>query len=190
VAEKITLKVVLIGDEAVGKTSIRRTFMGENFKTQHLTTLGADFAIKTINVDVNQKKISAKVQIWDIAGQDSFKRIRSNFLKNTKGVLLVFDITREETFQNLLNWLMEVWKVNKTVDIPVLVIGNKIDLDSLRVVDGKMINKFLDEIKQRFVKMSDPLYIETSAKTGENIEQGFEMISSEIYKKMKENTRT
>jgi len=100
------LKVVLIGDGAVGKTSIRNRFMGYGFETSHLMTLGADFSLK----EVNRGDEIWKFQIWDLAGQEMFQQVRARFYQGAMGALLVFDITRKQTFLNITNWLNELYR--------------------------------------------------------------------------------
>lgn len=184
-AEKVVSKVVLIGDGRVGKTSIRRRYMGHGFHTSHLMTIGADFAQKEVQLHPTETRETAllmSMQIWDIAGQDNFTRIRARFMNNADGILLVFDLTVEDSFRSLPKWLEEVWRINKTIKIPIVVIGNKLDLvDDIKVKD-QQVEDYLERIQQKYPDIPKIHYIKTSALTGENIDHGFKLISEEIYK--------
>ncbi len=173
-AEEIRrIKIVLGGDGAVGKTSIRRRYLGEGFTQQYLQTLGADFALKeTVLKDGN---IRFRWQIWDLAGQPAFHEVRKAYFKGCLGALVVYDVTRPETLENAEKWCEDIWENSSYQEkIPIVLIGNKIDLrdtvnDALTPEDGK--------------KMAEKLgigFLETSAKTGENIEDAFEFLGRKI----------
>ena len=139
-------------------------------------TLGADFSQK--NIILNNKKI--QFQIWDIAGQDNFKQVRGRFLNKASGVLVVYDLSRLETFDAISKWLRELWAVNNRTDIPVLVVGNKLDLIQKQFHDAKRITIGLDHL-QRYLDNNSYLgHIKTSAKTGENIENCFRTLSETL----------
>ena len=101
-------KIVLLGEGAVGKTSLRRRYMGLGFTKSHLMTLGADFSFK----DLTHGEHTIRCQLWDLAGQAHFKGVRSRFLANTQGAILVYDLTREETLPLLANWLLEPYSIS------------------------------------------------------------------------------
>ncbi len=172
---KLLFKIVLIGDGAVGKTSLRRTYMGENFSASYLVTIGADFAAKEITLEGGH---SIKIQIWDLAGQAHFQSVRSTFYKGSQGAMAVYSTVERASFQNLTNWLQECWK-NTGRTIPVVVIGNKIDLreqfknnPAMRdnIVTTEEGRSFTEQLISSGVPAS---FIETSAKTGHNVEAAF-----------------
>ncbi len=179
-------KISLLGDGAVGKTSLRRRYMGQGFTTQHLMTIGADFAILEKEVD----GIKVTWQIWDLAGQESFKNVRNMYYRGCFGALLVFDITNKQSFLNLDNWLKELLKHNGRGPIPLIILGNKVDLEEQRQVSQEEVNQYVENLKKRFSKESIEIkYLETSAKTGLNVEEAFETLGSAIFSYLKAKGR-
>ena len=168
-------KVVLIGDGGVGKTALRKKFMGEGFSGAYIMTIGADFAIKSIKLTDDAQ---VKFQIWDLAGQPHFKAVREAFYKGTSGALLVYDVMRRNTFKNTVFWMEEL--IKNVGRIPVILIGNKIDLRPMADAppdprrswvsneEGQILKRYLEE------RFDVPIvFIETSAKTGENVDLAF-----------------
>jgi len=177
------IKVVLIGDAAVGKTSIRRRYLGEGFQKEHLATLGADFAVTTKNFG----NITVKYQIWDLAGQPMFKNVRPKFFRGAFGALAVFDITRKETFLNISNWLEELYKYSGRGIVPVILVANKIDLENQEVKEEEII-AFLKQLNEKTKEQAiDNFFLKTSAKTGENIDKVFEIIGKYIIERFSQN---
>eukprot|EP00827_Trimyema_finlayi_P001141 TRINITY_DN1395_c0_g1_i2.p1 TRINITY_DN1395_c0_g1~~TRINITY_DN1395_c0_g1_i2.p1 ORF type:complete len:175 (-),score=82.46 TRINITY_DN1395_c0_g1_i2:13-537(-) len=130
--------------------------LNENF----LPTIGVDFKIKTF--EINKK--SVKMQIWDTAGQEKFKTITASYYKGAHGVILVYDITSKQSFQDLTNWLHEIEK-HASDQVNKILIGNKCDLQDKREVT-------MQEAEE-FAKQNDMTYLETSAKTSENVQKAF-----------------
>ena len=162
-------KVVLIGDGGVGKSTLRRRFMGETFKAQYIMTIGADFSAKVIELGGRR----VKFVIWDLAGQPHFKEVRADFYRGASGALLVYDITRRETLQNAPSWMEEFTRNAGRPDLAAVLVANKIDLrgqarDAITTEEGLEMCEFL---KARFGIPVD--FVETSAKTGENVEKAF-----------------
>ena len=120
----VTYKIVICGDFAVGKTTFVRTFLDEDkaLLEGYKPTIGVDIGRKIFTL--NSKELI--FQIWDLSGQKSFETIRPQFYNRTDGVILVFDITRRESFSNLSSWLEEIW--DQTGKIPIVLVGNKLDL--------------------------------------------------------------
>ena len=165
------LKLVLLGDGAVGKTTLRRRFLGEGFKAGYSATIGADFAIKRINLE----NYRLTFQIWDLAGQQRFAAVRELYYRGSRGALLVFDVTNPSSFNNLPSWLEELWK--KAGRVPMILCGNKIDLRD------EVPKSISPELGQEYARrLSEALgyevpYIETSAKTGANVNEAFQELS-------------
>ena len=175
----MVLKVPLCGDGAVGKTALRLRYMGKGFQSRYMMTIGADFAIK--DVQVSRGKFAGeihKVQIWDLAGQVSFSVVRPLYYAGSHGALLAFDCTRPSSLDNIPNWVAEILRgVGKK--IPIVLIANKIDLRrqtevAISAEEGReMARQISDEYFEGRLKVP---YYETSAKSGENVEEAFEKI--------------
>ncbi|MHA2249554.1 MAG: GTP-binding protein [Candidatus Kariarchaeaceae archaeon] len=162
-------KIVVLGDGAVGKTALRHRYLGEGFKQSYSMTIGADFAVK--RVDLDGKEIVA--QIWDLAGQLRFQSVREVYYQGATGGLLVFDITRTATFQSIPNWITELLENNKNKIVPMVLIGNKSDLresspEAISYDAGLEYAKNLSEWSNFEIP-----YVETSALSGDNVESAF-----------------
>ncbi len=168
-------KIVLIGEGSVGKSTIRERYLGIDFREAYLQTVGVDYTIKKqMLADGN----SLQLQIWDLAGQQGFFNIRDSYYKGADGVVLIFDISKPSTVIGISNWIKEA-KKNIMKPVPMILVGNKIDLrntpGSISNEDGLKITKKLS--KEHKVNIT---YIESSAKTGENVEKIFFTITSLI----------
>ena len=150
---------------AVGKSCLLLQFTDHKFRHQHELTIGVEFGGKTIEV----KNKNVKIQIWDTAGQEAFQAITRTYYKGAIGALLVYDITRKETFDHITKWLNEV-KLNGSKDICCILIGNKKDLEDQRQVKYEEGKKLAED--------NNLLFLETSAKTAENVQECF-LISAE-----------
>ncbi len=183
VQEHHTLKVILIGDGAVGKTSIRRRYLGEGFKVDYQMTIGADLAAKTSDIIYTGGK-QIKYLIWDLAGQPRFTNVRKIYYMSAVGALVVFDFTRPESFQNIVKWMNELWRNNGRGPVPLIVLANKIDLCSagLPCVSEEKVQAFVSRLSQISEKYRGfkIYFLPTSAKTGQNIEQAFELLGESI----------
>ena len=166
---ELCLKILLIGDSFVGKTSLLLKYCDGEFYETHMATIGVEFKDKIIKL--NEKDI--KLQIWDTSGQERFHSITQNFYRNADGILFVFDVTNKTSFEHIKNWLLDSQVENS--DIKRILIGNKIDLIDKRVIDKEMIEKYGN---QKNIK-----WFETSAKAGTNVNIIFE----EIVKLILEN---
>ncbi|MFX0003260.1 MAG: Rab family GTPase [Candidatus Hodarchaeota archaeon] len=163
------LKVLLTGAAAVGKTSLVQRFIKNRFQANYKLTVGVD--ILTKDVEFRPGEI-ATLSIWDIGGQQRFEFIRSTFYKGAAGTLLVFDLTREQTYTEIRKWLTEIRQF--AGDIPFVLIGNKADLmEDVGVVIDR------DEARS-FAENEGSIYIETSAKTGVNVDEAFTELTRRI----------
>lgn len=166
------LKIVVIGDGAVGKTSIRRRYMGEGFRTDFLATMGADFAFLETTLD----EFVIQWQIWDLAGQPAFRNVMKSYYKGSFGALAVYDVTQPKTLDSIDGWVAEARERAGTfAELPVILIGNKIDLRGEVPSSLKTIHGFAK------AKALNSGFVETSAKTGEAIEDAFEMLARKIF---------
>ena len=164
------LKVLLTGAAAVGKTSLVQRFIKQRFQANYKLTVGVD--ILTKDVEYRSSEI-ATLSIWDIGGQQRFEFIRSTFYKGAAGALLVFDLTREQTYTETRKWLTEIRQFAGE-SIPFVLIGNKVDL----VEDvGTVIDR--DEALS-FAESEGSIYIESSAKTGINVDESFSELTKRI----------
>ncbi len=164
------LKVLLTGAAAVGKTSLVQRFIKQRFAANYKLTVGVD--ILTKDVEFRPGEI-ATLSIWDIGGQQRFEFIRSTFYKGAAGALLVFDLTREQTYQETRKWLTEIRQF-AGADLPFVFIGNKADL----IED---VGEVIDRNEARtFAESENSIYIETSAKTGVNVDEAFTELTRRI----------
>jgi len=165
-------KFIAIGDTGVGKSCLLLQFSDKRFNPEHDLTIGVEFGTQTIIIN-NE---SIKLQIWDTAGQETFRSITRSYYRNTAGALLVYDITRRETFMHVSQWLQDA-KVHGSSDMTVILVGNKCDLEHLRQVST--------EEGTKCAKENGLLFIETSAKTSRNVEEAFIKPAQKIYERLK-----
>ncbi len=182
----ILAKIILIGDGEVGKTSLRNNFLGKSFDGEYLPTLGADFAIKNITLNENGEEIKIRFQIWDLAGQPNFNQIRALYFKHCVGALIVFDVTKQDTMNNLINWLEELSVDSDSTNVSCLVLGNKIDRkgEVQSYTSPDTVKKYIqEELIGKFENIGLNIdYFETSAKTGVNVEKVFYTLGQRLYK--------
>jgi len=172
-------KLVIIGDSGVGKSSLLYRYCDDAYTEWYVSTVGVDFKIKTINV----KDKVVKLQIWDTAGQERFRTITSTYYKNAHVVMIVFDITDEESFTHIPVWLEDLRKGLRISDNdnlpPIILIGNKKDLELKRVI------KYEDA--SEFAKINRMTYIETSAKNDIAVGDAFVAIVTKAMEKEQTN---
>ncbi len=169
---ELSFKVIVIGPAAVGKSSLIRRFVEDKFTLAYKFTIGVDFSTKIIEYDLEKK---ARVTIWDIGGQDRFKTLRRNFYTGTHGALVVFDLTRAQTFSKMKEWISDMNQLLEE-EVPLVILGNKIDLVSEIgiVVDKNEAKEYANDIGS--------FYIETSAKSGDNVQKAFVELTRMIVK--------
>jgi len=168
---KELFKYIIVGDTAVGKSCLLLQFTDKRFQSVHELTIGVEFGSRTINVNDS----SVKLQIWDTAGQEKFRSITRSYYRGAAGALLVYDITRRETFDHLASWLEDCKKYSNQ-NITVMLIGNKADLADKRQVSY--------EEGEAFAKANGLTFLETSAKTAQNVEEAFLNTAKEISEKV------
>ena len=164
----VLFKIILIGDSSVGKTNILSRFIRNEFDENSKSTIGVEFGTKNFNL--NDKII--KAQIWDTAGQERYRSITSVYYKGAQGCLLVYDITKKPSFENIDKWISDL-KNSGDENLSIILIGNKCDLENERKVTKEEAKE-----KAQFYKLA---FIETSALNGTNIEKAFELLLNDIY---------
>ena len=165
-----TCQILIIGDSSVGKTSILTRYTNGTFKEEYLATVGLDYYSK--DEIFNNKTINVK--LWDTAGQERYKSLTQSYFKNAEGVIVAYDITNTESFDNLKFWINSIKTdmENKNVFIPVIIIGNKTDMEESREIMTEDAEKFAEENKYK--------YFETSAKTGEGVDKAIRDLINQI----------
>ena len=164
-------RFIIVGDMAVGKSCLLLQFTDHKFRHQHELTIGVEFGGKTIEV----KNKNVKIQIWDTAGEEAFQAITRTYYKGAIGALLVYDITRKDSFYHINKWLNEV-KANGSKDIFCILIGNKKDLEDQRQVKYEEGKKLAED--------NNLLFLETSAKTAENVQEAFTISAEKILEQI------
>lgn len=161
-------KIVLIGDSGVGKSNILSRFTRKEFNLDSKTTIGVEFAQKTLTIE---GKI-VRAQIWDTAGQERYRAITSAYYRGAVGALLVYDISKSSSFENVDKWLKEL-KDHADSQTVVMLTGNKADLKQLRIVST--------EEAATYAQKHNLAFIETSAMDGTGVDKAFEIVLNEIY---------
>jgi small GTP-binding protein len=164
-------KIVVLGDQGVGKTSLISRFVNNSFKERYSETVGTDLFQKVITIDQDNMM---NLMIWDLGGQDYWKKIRNKFYQQSRGGFIVYDVTNPETMDNINEWYKEAME-SISYDIPFIILANKSDLDS-NITDN-MFNRFKKTVKFPIVF--------TSAKMGENVDIAFEKLTRMMIKQFK-----
>lgn len=167
--DKSVIKCVLVGDIAVGKTSLRKRLVSETFSANYLATLGVDFATKKLVIGDN----ILELQIWDIAGQPNYHSVADRFLKNSDAALLVYDVTNNDSLAHLKDRMDRILELNEDEEPSFIVVGNKIDLQDPEH-DANSINQYFKNLGIEFDTPIQTIF--TSAKTGKNVEEAFKLL--------------
>ena len=165
-----TCQILLIGDSLVGKTCLIQRYANGIFKEDYITTVGLDYYTKQEMIN----NLNVSVKLWDTAGQERFKALTPSFFRNAEGVVIAYDVTNSESFDNLKFWISSI-KTNlfeKNIFIPIIIIGNKIDLEDMRDISK--------DVASAFAKENNFKYFETSAKTGEGVDEAFRDLVNQI----------
>eukprot|EP00483_Globobulimina_turgida_P009620 UN09639 len=166
----VLLKLLMIGDSGVGKSCLLLRFCDDSFTQSFITTIGIDFKIKSMNIDGQR----VKLQIWDTAGQERFRTITTAYYRGAMGVLLIYDITDEQSFLNIRNWMRNI-EQHASNTIQLLLVGNKCDLTESRLISTKRGQELADEYGIPF--------FEASAKSDANVKESFVQIAKDILVK-------
>jgi len=168
---EVKAKICLIGDWGVGKTSLIRKFVLDQFDDKYIVTFGTKVSKKRIKFKKYKDSVTdLNMVIWDIMGQEEFKKIQTNAYSGTHGVLIVCDITRKDTLEHIKRWRDDIFKVTKI--LPVVVLANKCDLKGQETFTVDDLAKAAKEINAK--------YFFTSAKTGQNVESAFRALGKEL----------
>ena len=162
-------KVLLLGDSTVGKTCFLLRYCDKTFQEAHLSTIGLDYRLKNMTLNSGKK---IKLQIWDTAGQDRFRAITKNYYKGANGIIIIYDVTNLQTYENVKMWITQI-REEANPNVVIYLAGNKIDVDEEeKVVKTEDGQKIADEFKLPF--------FETSAKEGVNVNEAFESLVEKI----------
>jgi len=164
-------KLLLIGDIGVGKSCLLLRFADDTYSESYISTIGVDFKIRTIEHDGK----TIKLQIWDTAGQERFRTITSSYYRGAHGIIVVYDVTDQDSFDNVKQWLQEIERY-ASENVKKLLVGNKSDLTQKKQVDYTTAKEYADQLAIPF--------LETSAKANTNVEQAFITMASEIKNSM------
>ena len=162
--------MMLLGDSQVGKTALIKRITGNVFEDSQLTTIGKESYVYQTKLHDN----NLKIKIWDTAGQERFKSMSVNVIKNVEGLILTYSIINRESFQNMDSWLQKLNDASDLSKKPVIIVGNKIDLEDKRQVTT--------EEGEEFAKNHGYNFFEVSAKTGKNVKEAFYDIFEQLYK--------
>ena len=165
-----TFKILTIGESGVGKTCILRRFVENKFLKNHLATIGIDFKTKTLII--NKQEI--KLKIWDTAGQERFRNITTQYYKGADGIVLIYDVTDDASYEKIRDWMEQILSTTKREDIGLVLLGNKCDMEP-RAVSEEQGNKMAEELNVS--------YFETSALTGQGINEAFNELTRDIMKR-------
>lgn len=166
-------KYIIIGDTGVGKSCLLLQFTDKRFRADHDITIGVEFGSRMISIEDRD----IKLQVWDTAGQESFRSIARSYYRGAAGALLVYDITRKESFNHLYSWLQDA-RENGNPDMIITLVGNKADLETHRAISI--------EEGENFAKENSLNFIETSAKAGSCVEEAFMLTAQKIYAKIRD----
>ncbi len=174
-ADECVYKVLLLGDTTVGKTCFLMKYTDKTFQDIHMATIGLDYRLKTMKLKSGK---NIKLQIWDTAGQERFKSMSVNVIKNVEGLILTYSIASRESFNNLESWLKQLNDADDLSKKPIIIVGNKSDLE-----DSREVSK---EEGKKFAKNHGYNFYETSAKTAEGVKEAFDDIFEQLYKLFEE----
>jgi len=162
-----TLKILIIGDSGVGKSSLLLRFTDDRFDPDQSATIGVDFKVKPLTVEGN----TVKLAIWDTAGQERFRTLTPSYYRGAQGVIFVYDCSRRDSFTHLTTWLSEVDTYSTKQNVVKMLVGNKIDVENRDVRRDEGL---------KFARKHSMLFIEASAKTKDGVQLAFEELVEKI----------
>ena len=172
------INFLLVGNMAVGKTSIITKYIGQAIDPSHISTVGTDCTVvKKENLQIDNQVVNVLAKIWDSAGQERFKDIVKNAIKNTQGIILIYSVTDPSSFEDCEGWMGRINDQQDLLTFPMFFVGNKIDLK-------RAVNK---EDAEAFAKKYNMKYFEISAQTGEGVKEVIDEFIVEVYKRGKDN---
>lgn len=172
----LQIKLLMVGESAVGKTCLLRRYADDRFEQGFITTIGIDYKIKKIELQGRQ----VRLQMWDTAGQEKFRTITISYFRGAQGIVLVYDVTERKSFDRVIHWMEQI-EENADKDVDKILVGNKCDLADERVVSTK-------EGQELAAQFGVP-FIETSAKEGVGCTECFENIASVVFERVQKNPR-
>ena len=164
--QEINLKILILGDSSVGKTTLLLKYVDGYYSTVYVATIGVEYKTKKVNIN----GIDLNLQIWDTAGQERFRGVTNNFIKGADGIVYAYDITKKSSFDSLKNWIMQAEESSR--GFKKIIVGNKADLEDDREVSKESLKHFCEN--------KNIQGIETSAKIGKNVNECFELIAKLI----------
>ncbi len=165
-------KIVILGDYAVGKTSLVRAFVEKKFTEDYIPSIGVNLYVKEVLLEHQDKKLKVTLTMWDIAGQKMFKSMLPAYHQGANGVFFVADLTRPDSFASLENWHKDLSK-NISAHLPTILLANKCDLKP--IVDDTVIAQTVN-------KIGASRYFKTSAKTGDQVQDAFKTLALDVFK--------
>lgn len=162
-------KIVFLGDQGVGKTSLITRFMYDTFEEQYSATIGIDFLSKTMYLEDNK---TIRLQLWDTAGQERFRSLIPSYIRDSNVAVVCYDITNKKSFDNLDKWIQEV-QLERGNEVIIVIVGNKSDLNSKRQVS-------MEELEQKAKLVECKIFLETSTKANHNIKLLFKKIAKNL----------
>ncbi|MHA1340787.1 MAG: Rab family GTPase [Promethearchaeota archaeon] len=178
--KEFVFKIAVLGAAGVGKTSLINRYVDRMFKEDYKPTLGASIIAKDVEFSNDEINYMVRLVLWDLAGQEKYENVRPMYFQGCIGAILVYDVTRPSSFKEIKEKWLKDFKQFALENSAYILIGNKIDLTDLRKVDTKQGKELADAIKAS-------AFIETSAKTGENVNNGFTALVKEVLKRLGES---
>jgi len=169
------MKLLLIGDSNVGKTSLLQRFVDGTFQEIYTTTIASDFKVHNVKLDGK----AVRIQIWDTAGMERFRTITSSYYRSAHGILIVFDVNSLQSFENVRKWMSEIERY-ASPNVNLLLVGNKSDLKGPNTVDAKQVKEYCQSLKLA--------YAETSAKSDRAVSELFLSLCRVILKRVSDET--
>ncbi len=177
--KKTIITLGTIGDSMVGKSSILNCYLEKQFEEEYISTIGINSGTKKIKVNIDNQELPITIKIWDTAGQEQFKSISVQYIRNCLGILIVYAINNKESFNNSISWMNEIEEKKCKDNVPVILIGNRSDLKDERKVSYKE--------GENFAKKYNIKFFECSAKEGINVKEAFQCLIDNIIQLYKDD---